>query len=795
MKNIFYDNANKITIFTKADTLIQLQGKLNNAIVLPAMKFTLSEWRGDCEKCWSEVHDRFSRKKLIIRSSCLDEDRNDKSNAGKYLSVPDVMSRESFFDAVERIFDSYTDDGRNENPEDQILVQPMLESVFICGVAFTMDPNNGGNYDVINYDTTGSTDNITSGSGEADRLFYHYKYADDIDNSDSIIDNIFSPLIQTLRELESLFGKNNLDVEFAFDKNDRLYILQVRELCIGGVDNISREAQSLSLNGIYKKVEAEQQKKPFLCGERAIYSVMTDWNPAEMIGVYPRPLALSLYREIITDSVWAYQRDNYGYRNLRSFPLLVEFAGIPYIDVRVSFNSFVPAMLDEDLSEKLVNYYLDRLSKRPEEHDKAEFNIVFSCYTFDLPERIKVLKENGFTDEEIGSILDALRNVTNQIIDHENGLWRKDYGKIEKLKTRYDEIVNSEMPAIDKVYWLLEDCKRYGTLPFAGLARAAFVAVQILKSMVSVGILTEVDYDKFMNGVDSVSSQMNRDFRTLNKSEFIRKYGHLRPGTYDITSPRYDAAPDMYFDWNKEREEAAEETEEFRLSMEQMHLLREKLRECGLNNDILELLDFIKKVIEGREYGKFIFTRNLSKALELIAEIGKKYDLDRDDLSYMDIHSIYKLYSSSSDPGTEIPVAIGRGREEYKLKSSLLLPPVIVSPQDVLSFHYPDAEPNYITSGRAAGEVISISDVNKDGILEGKILLIPGADPGYDWIFSRGISGFITKYGGANSHMAIRAGELGIPAVIGVGEKLFQKCLDAEAVEIDSAAKKIAIIK
>lgn len=84
---------------------------------------------------------------------------------------------------------------------------------------------------------------------------------------------------------------------------------------------------------------------------------MTDWNPAEMMGVYPKPLALSLYREIITGSVWAYQRDNYGYRNLRSFPLMIEFGGIPYIDVRVSFNSFVPAELEEELSDKLVNYY------------------------------------------------------------------------------------------------------------------------------------------------------------------------------------------------------------------------------------------------------------------------------------------------------------------------------------------------------------------------------------------------------------------------------------------------------
>ena len=40
---------------------------------------------------------------------------------------------------------------------------------------------------------------------------------------------------------------------------------------------------------------------------------------------------------------------------------------------------------------------------------------------------------------------------------------------------------------ISRIYWLLEDCKRYGTLPFAGLARAGFIAVQLLRSLVAVG--------------------------------------------------------------------------------------------------------------------------------------------------------------------------------------------------------------------------------------------------------------------------------------------------------------------
>ena len=99
---------------------------------------------------------------------------------------------------------------------------------------------------------------------------------------------------------------------------------------------------------------------------------MPDWNPAEVIGARPRPLALSLYKELITDGVWAYQRSNYGYRNLRSFPLLLSFLGLPYIDVRVSFNSFIPSKLDSELANKLVNYYIEKLKKNKKMHDKVE---------------------------------------------------------------------------------------------------------------------------------------------------------------------------------------------------------------------------------------------------------------------------------------------------------------------------------------------------------------------------------------------------------------------------------------
>lgn len=500
---------------TKAETLSAIQGKLEDAKVLPLISFSVREWKKAQSIYWQQCVEKWGdNQPVIVRSSAINEDTEIGSQAGRFESVADVYGEKAFKDAVNTVIVSFDDD----NEDNQILVQPMLDNVKICGVAFTIDPNSLGNYYVINYDESGSTSAITSGSSSAGRLLYVFK-----GKEEGIYPKYIYRLCLTLKQLEKLFGQNNLDVEFAVTKDEELYIFQVRTLCING-KTADYQRQYDALKRIELKIRQDAAPKPYLCGNRNIYGVMPDWNPAEMIGIHPRELAMSLYREVITDSVWAYQRDNYGYRNLRSFPLMVDLGGLPYIDVRVSFNSFVPAELDEEISGRLVNYYLERLAAEPSKHDKVEFDIVFSCYTLDLPERIQILKEHGFSDHDIQTIILALRNVTNGIIDAETGLWRRDYQKIKILEDRYWGVLDSDMSVIEKIYWLIEDCKRYGTLPFAGLARGAFIAVQLLGSMVKKDIISKEDYQNFMNDVNTVGSNMKRDFSALSRQEFLKKY-------------------------------------------------------------------------------------------------------------------------------------------------------------------------------------------------------------------------------------------------------------------------------
>ena len=108
--------------------------------------------------------------------------------------------------------------------------------------------------------------------------------------------------------------------------------------------------------------------------------------------------------------------------------------------------------------------------------------------------------------------------------------------------------------------------------------RRAFIAVQILQSLVTCGIITKQDYDQFMNGVDIVISDMNADFKELPRGLSPKKYGHLRSGTYDITSQRYEDASDLYYAWNIPVEEAGKnesgEKEAFRLSLQQLNQLK-----------------------------------------------------------------------------------------------------------------------------------------------------------------------------------------------------------------------------
>ena len=139
---------------------------------------------------------------------------------------------------------------------------------------------------------------------------------------------------------------------------------------------------------------------------------------------------------------------------------------------------------------------------------------------------------------------------------------------------------------------------------------------------------------------------------------------------------------------------------------------------------------------------------------------------------------------------------IFKNSTKYELEKNYDLPTIVTSKKDILEFEAIKGMPNYVCRNKIIGKVKYIKSYNKiNNDLKNKIILIESADPGFDWIFNKKISGLITKFGGANSHMAIRASELNIPAAIGVGDLRFNEIKESVIIKLEPLNKILRIIK
>jgi phosphohistidine swiveling domain-containing protein len=742
---------------------------------------SVGQWRRDPVAALRQIQDSLKEVSLFaVRSSRRSEDQAGASQAGAYLSVLGV-STTGLAGSINDVIASYSD----ANDDDQVLVQEMVTEVVCSGVLFTHDPTTSAPYIRVNFSLGADTTSVTSGRRAETWIGIPGM---------TVLPPAIAELLLLLADIERAFGTDPIDVEWAITSSGsvrQVWLLQARPIVLSTPTKrpITPDQLKGILEPIRQKVAGLMQPHPFLLGESTILGVMPDWNPAEIIGTRPRPLSLSLYREMVTDSIWAYQRDSYGYRNLRSFPLVVDLHGVPYVDARVSFNSFVPKSLDDSIAQKLVHHYLERLRAEPQLHDRIEFEIVMSTYSFDIDRRLATLASAGLNGISQDHILRSLRDLTRKIIDTSGGHCLRDINRIATLgETR--SRANSISDDLTAIYWLLEYGRRYGTLPFAGLARAAFIAVQMLQSLVAINAMSVDEYEAFISSLKTVNRELIDDFAALPKEHFLERYGHLRPGTYDITTPSYADAPDNYFDWSVATARTPE-ADSWELSSESRRAVASALTASGLDTTVTEFFRFCRMSIEWRERSKFEFSHNLSLALGRLQRLGESIGLGVEDLSFASASTLKHLFLSTDNPRDVLRRDIAQGQDRYQLTTVLELPPLISSVDDLYGFTYPDLRPTFITRGRVRGRITTSLQQQS---LHGAVALIRSADPGFDWIFAAGVAGFVTAWGGANSHMSIRAGELGVPAAVGVGDLRFQELANAREVLIDCGSGRVEAI-
>ena len=791
-------NTKSLNLFTsKANVLDVLEKNLKKSTIERLFYFTISEWNDNQDVIIKKIKSYFnSSKKIIIRSSALGEDSIDNSAAGLYDSILGISpkSNKEIKSAIKSVIKSYEENG-NQNLKNQILIQNQTLNVNISGVLFTRTSDTGAPYYVINFEDGGTTIKTTHGlSNNTVKIFR--------DTNISKIPKSWKALILSVKELEKFCNSDLLDIEFGITHSQKIIIFQVRP-----ITTINNSSKRISKKSFHRVIEKNMKKfsildnKSHYSDQQRIFSDMADWNPAEIIGNNPNNLSYSLYKYLITDDVWYKSRIFLGYQQPSSKKLMIKFGNKPYIDIHASFSSLIPKNFSPKLTKKLLNFYFSKLKNNIQLHDKVEFQILFTCYDFMLDDRLKELKKYGFTHKEILEIKKNLYNFTRDLLLDSPKIISNCQKDLEKLILRRKKLLLeikkpnlSHKVKVILIKELLDDCKHFGTLSFSIMARLSFVGTIILKSFEKYSNSKSL-FDSFLSTLSTPLTEIQNDFadyknKKSSKHEFLKKYGHLRPGTYDITNLTYRDNEDFLSEIN-----FIKKNKQNKQSFIKKNLLEIILQKLNIDPSF-SIINFISTVIVQREKFKFEFTKNLSISLDLISQIGEDFDLSRNDISNLEIMDIFR---SQSKPKSEI-ISMWKkkiySQKKYRLlNDKLILPEIITSKDDFEIINYSIAKPNYITNKIIKKSILELNSNTNLSDIHNSILLIENADPGFDWIFTKNPAGLITKYGGVASHMAIRCAEIALPAAIGCGEILFEKLKSSVKIQLDCRNQQIFVLE
>ena len=778
------------TFKTKAQNLEQLDGGRSDIVIPTFRHFSRSAYQASPDTVLERLRSTFNGP-VIVRSSALGEDSGQDSLAGAFESVicTDPSNLSDLRSSIEEVLLGMTS-SRIGLAQDRVLVQHWISEVSMSGVIFSRDLATGSPYIVINYDdSSGSTDSVTSGHGEiSTRTLWIFR-----EETERIESERFGSIVEKFLWLERATSSSLIDVEFALDRDGSFCLLQVRPLVgVPQRPELERLISPSLLNSISDYCRTSMSPNPNLLGDTTLLGQMPDWNPAEIIGRTPRRLARTLYEHVITDSIWAEARQKIGYRNVSAVPLMCNLAGQPYIDVRVSMNSFLPNATDPTLGARLVDAWVKRLSANPYLHDKVEFEVATPSYRFDLKQFYSRHYPEFDGVPHLSEYFGELRSLAMGHIrdtDGSRAAASRAVDELERWQSESSEAGTHQFP----ISTALSICRRLGTRPFAVHARHAFAARALIQSLEVVSHLEPGFLERLQQQVPTIATRFTESIGKvkdeIDLSNFLSEFGHLRPGTYEVTSLRYDDMPREFF-LEAGKDQVGREWSQGPVASEFRQELQNALQRAGetdLRAD--ELITYLEISLRERERAKFVFSRTISEVLRMIETVTQEVNLSREDVSHLTLASIleYEKGVAGNSYATELQRIAVLGRREFEVSRGVRLPTLICNPEEVWIVPVLISQPNFITTKQVVAPLSVLDGSASDWQipLEGTIAAIENADPGFDWIFARGISGLITLFGGANSHMAIRCAEFGLPAAIGCGDELFDRVRRSSVVELD----------
>ncbi|MCX4384217.1 MAG: PEP-utilizing enzyme [Clostridia bacterium] len=781
------ESKSKFKFSTKANTLLLLRDNLRHALVLDIVLFTVEEFIYSQLEVLKKIQSVFSNQTLIIRSSAKAEDGKHRTLAGHFKSILNVNSDkpEEIVSAINDVIASYISENYNKNKlyRQQIFIQRQIkpEEIEISGVAFSYDPHSQAPYFFVNYDNNGSTNAVTSGL-RSKSIYLHRTF----DNHS----HPWGQLVKALKEIEEIFAWHKIDVEFAILKNGQIVIFQARKLF----------TQNKCLN-IIKYDGLVQRSFGFIENSDDIFSDMSFWNPAEMIGCEPHPLDYSLYETLITKTAWNEGLVRMGY-TFDASNLMICIGNHPYISIKKTANSLIPQMVNENIRTRAVQHCLNYIRNNPSAHDKIEFEVIYNCAYKGMKNDLEIAYGDFLSDEELNEFYLALFNLTRDSIINYSIVKSQDLSTLDKLRkeqSRFKTQINNRMGICALVSLIREHIKAvlsYVSPQFAFHARCAFISKKLLNSVVDNKILTTDEIDGFLSSIPTIVTDFLSDMcdKKISDKELVEKYGHLRNSTYNILSKKYaDIGISRLRGQNFLTGSPPSNINNIKIFKSLSEFFS-----CSIE----EIEGYIIGSIQMREQLKFEYSRSVSLILDAIEFLAQKLLMTTDEIAFVSLDDILKIHATSDETKLSIKFKSlsSRNKHKYDRNLALLCPAVITAFSDCFEVNVCEDRPNFVTNKKVIADVVLCTDrmLNEDLEeldLDGKIVVLEKAEPGNDWIFSKyKIAGLIAKYGGTASHMAIRCLEQGIPAALGCGEKIFRYVSECLKISLDCKSEAISKI-
>ena len=398
----------------KAENLYKLKTQNINNFEIPSfIYFNLKDWYSKKKLIIEQVTKTLS-KNVCIRSSFYKEDNSNSSLAGKFESYIKVINNsKNIIYYVNKLILQYQkfENKKKASLNNNIIIQNFITNSVCSGVITNYVIGDGSPYYTINYNNfSSSSSSVTSGDKHSFRVLYVYR-----NSAQRIRSSIFKKIIKAIKKIEKIYKKKSLDIEFAVTRDLKIYILQIRPI---STDSKWKKIDDYKFKNLLKINEKKFNKilsRNSYYGKKGVFGLMPDWNPAEIIGFQPNKFSYSLYRYLVTDKMWSEARGEMGYKKITRPKLMYSFTGKPYIDLRLSFNSLISKSLKQNLTKKITAYWIEKLIKKPFNHDKIEFEITENCFYFG--QKKKIYKEYNFlTKREKNLFFNSLKSQNEKIL-------------------------------------------------------------------------------------------------------------------------------------------------------------------------------------------------------------------------------------------------------------------------------------------------------------------------------------------------------------------------------------------